>query len=169
MGVRAQKRCGAGPADSTDREPAGRKRCRYHPRLPDNDRATPTSAAVPCRAGRVAEPAETPAADTAPARSDPGDGAGSCRREPAPDRTDDADSSPPPSAAASLNQTAAAKRASPETPPDPTSDSRRWKTSARKPSQRPPQILHEPPAAIRACSHPCATSTHPSLDTSFVW
>ena len=64
-------RCGAGPADSTDREPAGRKRCRYHPRLPDNDRATPTSAAAPCRAGRVAEPAETPA-DTAPARSDPG-------------------------------------------------------------------------------------------------
>ena len=85
------------------------------------------------------------------------------------DRTDNADSSPPPSAAASLHQTAAARRASPETPPDPTSDSCRWKISARKPPQRPPQILHEPPAAHRACSHPCATSTYPSLDTSFVW
>ncbi len=97
------------------------------------------------------------------------DGAESCRREPAPDRTDDADSFPPPCAGASLNQIAAARRASPETPPDPTSDSHRWKTSARIPPQRPPQILHEPPAANRVCSHPCATSTHPSLDTSFVW
>ncbi len=79
-------RCNAGAADSTDRGSSdGRKRYRCRPRSPDHDRATPTSDAGPCRAGRITEPAGTPA-DTAPARDRiQADDAGSCRREPDPD------------------------------------------------------------------------------------